>query len=88
MIDARKRKMNIASLIEISLVQSAFFCCPKCGEEIFIFNEKLTYSDQSVKLQIVYICNLCDCRWIFASGTDRIDAVKLILDGKSTLSLG
>ena len=75
--------MNAPIRREASPPHSAYICCPKCGEEVFMFAEKTIHCDGNIKYTTIYLCatdigyGKCG-RWTFNSDMNYNECVKEI----------
>ncbi len=54
--------------------EPAYFCCPKCGDEVFVVRTSEMRE---------YHCNRCKIVWPFPPESTAIDARELILAGRA-----
>ncbi len=70
--------MKIPISVEAYPPHSAYVCCPKCGEEVFVFQEKIVYMNGDHRSDRVYMCSSCRNRWTFALSDDYDECIKVI----------
>jgi DNA replicative helicase MCM subunit Mcm2 (Cdc46/Mcm family) len=58
---------GMATEMEMDIIktESAYFCCPKCGDEVFVTH--FNYNDE-------YICKNCDKIWICSNKLTKIES--------------
>lgn len=80
----------LAISAEFSPPRSAYFCCPKCGDEVFIIREYTVFSDRSVTDMNIHFCNTCKKQEVFEKYFDFSLAKSWILKNglNQALSIG